>query len=618
MIGAVYMDVSKDSGSEAKRSYLTGVVRHYRSLFSFPGYSKVVFLTVTVATLGCISAFVIGFHSVTRLTDGLLFAFTTLCLPLVGFDIVISRCVTATEPILDLRRMAILTLATTLLWIAIVNASSAAHMLTNSLGVVQGFYLGIGLASSFRFLVLKCVSTLGSPRLYAASILPPVMSGLVAATAWFPMSTEKLAVTMATMSLLLVVTSTFVNLVNRHGKSSVGIGAIDLFRAFLANWLVGSTSPLEGYFNEMGQEADVVVKLLGFVSNSRTDAIIVVPNIHPGPFRNLGSSNLPWEIQETLQRKHSAVVMVPHGTSGHELDVTSRVYNNLILDSVNNVADFENTCAEATDMVRACSGSASATCQFMGGVALVTVTCAPNGMEDIPLEIGDEIVNNGKALGAEEVVLIDAHNCIGSSREIHVLTSTQLGDLVSAAESAIASAMRLDRHPFTMGADRVIPKEFGLQHGIGPGGIATLVVDVNGRKTAYVVIDGNNMVSGFREKILEHMDDLVDNAEVMTTDTHVVNAVSTVDRGYLPVGESIDQAKFMSYIRDCVACARSKAVASSVGYRSCTVRGIRVIGEAKLRSISLLVDSALNLCKRLAALLYLPATVVSLLLFMAL
>ena len=37
---------------------------------------------------------------------------------------------------------------------------------------------------------------------------------------------------------------------------------------------------------------------------------------------------------------------------------------------------------------------------------------------------------------------------------------------------------------------------------MGTGGITAIVVQVSKQKTAYVVIDGNNMISGLREKIL--------------------------------------------------------------------------------------------------------------------
>jgi len=602
--------------SDEKRTYLMGAIRHYRSLFAFPAYSSLALTTVATALLGCIAAFVIGTFSIASIIYGLLFALVSFSLPVISLDIVMSRYVTKTDPILDSRRMAALSLGTTILWMLILNMWSI-FQTSNSLRLVQGFYFGIGVACSFRFFVLRCVSPMSKPRLCIAALLAPVVSGLVA-NIWFRASTELLVATASSVVLLVAVAWTFVYLVNRHCIASMGIGAIDLFRAFLANWIVGITSPLEGYFEKMGEEKDIVIKLLGFTGEGVQKAMLVVPNVHPGPFRNLGSSNLPWEIQQTLRTNGSLVVMVPHGASGHELDLTSHAQSKRVLDAIASLTDLQGYSSEASKVVRVDEGEASATCQFMGGAALVTVTCAPASMEDVPFEVGTEIVNKGKALGAEEVVLIDAHNSIGGTQDIPVLTQAQLNDLKSAASSAIGHALQLERSPFTFGASHIDSKEFGLAEGIGPGGITAAVVNVEGQKMAYVVVDGNNMVSGLREKILESISDLIDDAEILTTDTHVVNAVSTVERGYSPVGESIDQKRLLSCIRESIVSAGEAAQTSTVAYRNGTVRGIRVIGEAKLRSISLLVDSALHLSKRLVAILYLPAIIVSILLFIIL
>ncbi len=55
---------------------------------------------------------------------------------------------------------------------------------------------------------------------------------------------------------------------------------------------------------------------------------------------------------------------------------------------------------------------------------------------------------------------------------------------------------------FMVGAASVFPKEFSLKNGMGTGGITAIVVQVENQKTAYIMIDGNNMIPGLREKIL--------------------------------------------------------------------------------------------------------------------
>ena len=50
--------------------------------------------------------------------------------------------------------------------------------------------------------------------------------------------------------------------------------------------------------------------------------------------------------------------------------------------------------------------------------------------------------------------------------------------------------------PFRVGSASVFPTEFTLKGGMGAGGITAIVVEVENQKTAYIVIDGNNMIPG--------------------------------------------------------------------------------------------------------------------------
>jgi putative membrane protein len=74
------------------------------------------------------------------------------------------------------------------------------------------------------------------------------------------------------------------------------------------------------------------------------------------------------------------------------------------------------------------------------------------------------------------------------------------------------------------------------REGIGPSGIRALVIETAGRRTAYVLLDGNNLLQGLRERLLQALGSVVDDSEVLTTDNHVVHEV---DGGVNPIGERI-------------------------------------------------------------------------------
>jgi putative membrane protein len=125
-------------------------------------------------------------------------------------------------------------------------------------------------------------------------------------------------------------------------------------------------------------------------------------------------------------------------------------------------------------------------------------------------------------------------------------------------------------------------------------------VKVAEQKTAYVVIDGNNMVSGLREEILSALKATGFHAsEVFTTDTHAVSAVVLGRRGYHPVGEVMNHETLISYVQEAAKTAVARLEHCKAGCLRMVVPEVRVIGKARLESLSMLVDKALQRAKQI-------------------
>jgi predicted neutral ceramidase superfamily lipid hydrolase len=162
-----------------------------------------------------------------------------------------------------------------------------------------------------------------------------------------------------------------------------------LFRGFLLDWLDGNCELLEGQLEKISSEQGLNTTILGFRQKGTENAtgILVVSNFHPGPFLNVGSSVLPQMIQEALTGEKS-VVAVPHGISGHEMNLVSQQENKKVIKDITRLASFSKYRSDATRILRVNSGNATASCQALGDCSLVTITLSPNDMEDIPLKIG--------------------------------------------------------------------------------------------------------------------------------------------------------------------------------------------------------------------------------------
>jgi putative membrane protein len=295
-----------------------------------------------------------------------------------------------------------------------------------------------------------------------------------------------------------------------------------------------------------------------------------------------------------LEKRSGCVACVPHGLFGHELDLASQGQNLRVVNSVVDAMDFPASGAVASPFITESNGLASACCQIFGNVALLSVTLAPRTTEDMPQELGLSIRKRANELGLASCTVVNAHNSIDGMNGMPEI----LGSLQAVAASCLRKAASAPRLPFEVGACAVFP-EFSLRDGMGYGGITVVTSRVRSQTAAYVVIDGNNIVSGLREKILSALRPLgVDIGEVFTTDTHSVSGLILGRRGYHPIGEVMPHEKLIDCVRQATIAALADMKRAEVGCRTISVSNVKVIGRDRLESLSLLTDRGLQRAKR--------------------
>ena len=60
-------------------------------------------------------------------------------------------------------------------------------------------------------------------------------------------------------------------------------------------------------------------------------------------------------------------------------------------------------------------------------------------------------------------------------------------------------------------------EDVSKEEGVGESGVKAMIVDVDNQKTGYILLDSNNMVIGFRERIIKHLKELgLDEAEILS------------------------------------------------------------------------------------------------------
>jgi putative membrane protein len=440
------------------------------------------------------------------------------------------------------------------------------------------------------------------PYLSRASEAPPEL--------WVigPNHFQLLAVTCVVYAVAVYV---FVRIIDRPWQRSLGVSILDFVRGFVGHVAEGSRE-LEDFFEKLGEEAIVPVTVLSFRRRDGSEkARFVLPMIHPGPMGEIGGGNFPVRVAEHTE----GLVFPPHATAGHDFNLVTEREVDSILEAVDAASERLEYATEATRSVRARSGEATMLGQAFGDDALLVSSFAPGFADDVEYGVGLSAAAEARTAGLRDVLLVDAHNSNNGLQGEdlgHVTPGSQRAfDMVTAAERAGQRLSAAPREPLGLGVawDRT---PWDALDGIGPLGVRVAVVTVGDQRTAYVLVDGNNMVPGLRGRVVDAVREHghVDEAEVMTTDTHIVNTVEADNQ----VGAAVDHDAFVGLIDDLVAAATEDVEPVSAGLA--TERAtVTVFGNDRTETLASHANAVVAMGGALAGAVILAAMAVSVLIF---
>jgi putative membrane protein len=345
----------------------------------------------------------------------------------------------------------------------------------------------------------------------------------------------------------------FLVVIDRPWQRSLGVSSLDFIRGFVGHIAEGSRE-LEDFFEAIGEPAIVPVTVLsvrrptdGGDTPGSEKARFVLPMIHPGPMGTIGGGNLPVRVAAAAD----GVAFPPHATAGHDFNLVTEREVDTLLAAADRALDRITYSDRATPGVRVHSGEATVTGQRFGDDCLLVNTFSPGCADDVDYAVGLSTIAEARASSdLDDVMLVDAHNCndgLDGEDLGHVVPGSQRSfDMMAAASDAAKRLATCEEGTLEFGVawDET---PWGPDQGIGPLGVRAAVTRVDGDTTAYVLVDGNNMEPGLRERIVEEVTG-VDRLEVVTSDTHIVNRVEAVNQ----VGEALPQDELGTLIDDLV------------------------------------------------------------------
>lgn len=443
------------------------------------------------------------------------------------------------------------------------------------------FYsLSLGLMFGARLLILVAVADYRISRVVIPAATQ-TLSGLLLVSVLIP------APDFLLLGLLLHVffglaSVMLIRIIERPMYRSFHIRVLDFVNAFIAHLTDGSKD-LEEFFKKMGEEVYVPQVSLFFRRTEKRGVIFTIPNVHPGPMGEIGGGNIPGYFQKAFDDQ----VMVSHGAATHDFNLVSEDEIGKLVEAVRSSrADLIYTDKAARSGQIRC-GSVSILYQRLGDALLLVSTRSPEKTEDLDVSIGMMIMAEGHR-SFPHVGFVDAHNCLTGDIS-HVMPATLIAtEYMGASAKAIDSAPSQALYPFSIGVSQVdLP--FTREQGFGDQGIQTLVVRVENQSTAYLLFDGNNMAAGTREVLRDRLLLFVDDAEVMTTDSHVVNTIS----GKNPVGLRIPPAELLGFIDMSVQQAIADLSPAEVAASTVTCERVVVFGSQRIAQLASTVNTML-------------------------
>ncbi|MGZ4901563.1 MAG: DUF2070 family protein [Halobacteriota archaeon] len=446
--------------------------------------------------------------------------------------------------------------------------------------VFAAYIMSLGAVFAFRVLILTAVTAKSLIR----NIIPASLQTVFGALFLPLFGVTGYIINLVAISIVFTLGAlTFIRYIDAPLRKSFGVSGMEFIRDYIAQTMEGAPR-MEEFFKKIGESVEVPVTTLSFRSNGgELKATFVIPAVHPGPMGEVGGGNLPVRIVNNLD---GGQVFVPHGTATHDFNLVSATESSKIVQAAARSLERTRYSLEASKSIRVQKGAVKLLAQRFGNSILFVSTLSPESTEDIEYGLGLVASAEAKTYGVECAALVDAHNCTAPFASSMWAGTKNSFDLIEAIREASSKLMQQEplRNGMKVGVSRAAPI-LRRDEGMGDLGIQVAVVEVDEQRTAYVLIDANNMVPNLREIIVNAL--RVDEVEVMTTDNHVVNAYT----GANLLGVKADYGLLLKSIMQLVEEAQEDLVPVSAGMDTQLATEVSVFGSQKTAQLASTVNA---------------------------
>lgn len=468
--------------------------------------------------------------------------------------------------------------------------------------LIPFFYaFAFGFTFALRLLVLVAIADYRISRMLIPAVTQSI-AAIIAGTYLF--TRDYFLFGIYILVIFGILAGIFIWLIDRPLYRAFHVRGLNFINALLAHLTDGSKT-LEDFFREIGEEVFVPQVSFFFRRYSKKNVIVTIPNVHPGPMGEIGGGNLPKLIHNSFEEE----TLVPHGCATHDFNLVSESEIQKIVAAVKQSHEEVRYSGQASRSGRVQFGSVSLLCQRFGDSILIVGTRSPEMTEDLDISIGMTIMAEGHRF-YPNVGFIDAHNCMTYLAGAVLPATLTATEYFKGAVQAMQEFREAGLVSFRIGVSHhTVP--FSRDEGFGDLGIQTLVVEADGQKTAYILLDGNNVAAGAREQLRDTALTYVDEAEIMTTDTHVVNTIT----GKNPIGENISPEMIIPHIRESLTEALGDLGPAESAAATAECERVVVFGSNRIAQLASTVNAMLIFIAPLSIAVVLLAFLLSLILY---
>ncbi len=449
---------------------------------------------------------------------------------------------------------------------------------------------GMLIVIAFRIALFRSVFGAGLLRSVGVSFIEPVLFAIILLGSWEFHNTLLQNPEIGIGSFFLVWAGVWSIVADKAGQPNVP-STFRLLQAFLSAWTEQRGKQIEEIFETKAKNNLVKSYILRFLSidHNEREAYLILPGVHPGPFKPVGGSNLSYELFKIFAKR----AMVVHGASDHSFNIPSKneLIKYLLSFASPDISEFGYTCTEPYQNKR---GDFIVTAMAFHSVCLIILSAPSRGMEDVPDKVSLDLQGYATKLGFSKALVVDSHNAMGGQ-----LFANDQKDLILCATNALDMIKDAQQYRFGAGfaacthsADYMVRDV----EDVGQGGLAVIAFKVVNKKFALGWVDSNSMDNRVRDTVLSDLKSHgYDMIEICTSDTHSTSGKRT-RHGYYPLGSITDIKDIAEHFRQLVSTSFENIKECSFSLLL-VESDIKVMGRGQFDDYSLALDRSMNLTK---------------------